>query len=98
MRPVFGTTTITTAGTEQQITASAGIKVKALLFKARVQNTGYIYVGHSSAVTATNGLQLSAGESVSMDFGEKGTEHVDVFYVDCSVNGERVDWVFIYEI
>ena len=94
----MGTTTVTTAGTEVQVRNVAAEKVRAISFKARVANTGVIYVGGDSAVSSTNGYTLSAGESVSIDYGDRGGEDAKTFWVDCSVNGERVDWILITDI
>ena len=100
MHTEWRTTTVTTAGTEVQVAAAdTGLRVRAVLFKARAANTGLIYVGGDNTVSSTSGFTLSAGESVSLDFGpEKGSEPATSFWVDSSVNGERVDSIFIYEI
>lgn len=40
--------------------------IKGVIIKALNGNTGTIYVGNSSGVTSSNGLELGAGESISL--------------------------------
>lgn len=80
-----GKTTVTTAGT--RVTLAASQAVKSVAIKALVANTGTIYVGNAS-VSSANGLQLAAGESVSLDIGSLNTVNLD-----SSVNGEGVTYI-----
>jgi hypothetical protein len=80
-----GKTAVTTAGTRVVLTSSQAIQ--SVTIKALSTNTGIIYVGNSS-VASTNGLQLLAGESVSMDIANLTTVNID-----SSVNGEGVTYV-----
>ena len=80
-----GKTTVTTAGT--RVTLAASQAVRSVTIKALPTNTGIIYVGNSS-VASTNGLQLSASESVSMDISNLNTVNLD-----SSVNGEGVTYL-----
>ena len=77
-------TSVTTAGTRVQMPTFA---CQSVTVKALVANTGLIYIG-GSTVSSTNGFQLSAGDSVSMDIS-----NVNVLYIDSSVNGEGVSWI-----
>jgi hypothetical protein len=82
-----GKTTVTTAGTRVPLgssTPTASVTVKAL-----AANSGTIYVGNSS-VSASNGFQLAAGDSVSMDISNLATINID-----SSVNGEGVTYIYI---
>jgi hypothetical protein len=82
--PTSGRTLVTTAGTRVQLATGT---ITSVTIKALSSNTGTIYIG-TSTVTATNGFQLGAGESVSMDIGTLG-----VLYIDSSVNGEGVTYL-----
>lgn len=80
-----GKTTVTTAGTRVALASSQAIK--SVTIKALRTNTGSIYVGNSS-VASTNGFELRAGESMSMDISNLSTVNLD-----CSVNGEGVTYL-----
>lgn len=82
-----GKTNVTTAGT--RVTLAASQVVTSLTIKALSTNTGIIYVGNAS-VASSNGYQLSAGESVSIDLANLNTVNLD-----CSVNGEGVTYIAI---
>lgn len=82
-----GKTTVATAGT--RVTLAASQAIQSVTIKALSTNTGFIYVG-SSAVASTNGLQLQAGESVSMDVANLNTINID-----SSVNGEGVTYLAV---
>lgn len=82
-----GKTTVATAGT--RVTLAASQTVKSVTIKALATNTGTIYVG-SSTVAASNGLQLAAGEAVSMDIANLNTVNID-----SSVNGEGVTYAAV---
>ena len=77
--------TVTTAGTRVALAASQA--VRSVCIKALAINTGYIYVGDSS-LSSTNGFQLLAGESVSLDISNLNT-----IYIDSSVSGEGVTYI-----
>lgn len=80
-----GKTTVTTAGT--RVVLAAAQAVKSVTIKALSTNTGLIYVG-SNAVASTNGFQLSAGETISMDIADLNTVNID-----SAVNGEGVTYI-----
>lgn len=80
-----GKTSVTTAGT--RVTLAAAQAVKGVTIKALSTNTGFIYVGNAS-VAAANGLQLRAGESVSLAIANLNTVNLD-----SSVNGEGVTYL-----
>ena len=65
-----GTTTVSTAGTEQQISNTAN-RVLWLKAKALAANSGITYLGVSD-VTATNGYELSAGNEIEINFADVG--------------------------
>jgi hypothetical protein len=80
-----GKKTVTTAGTRVALASSQA--VKSVTIKALSANTGVIYVGDSS-VSSANGLQLLAGESISLDIANLNTVNLD-----SSVNGEGVTYI-----
>lgn len=80
-----GKTTVTTSGI--RVTLASSTTVKSVTIKALSTNTGIIYVGNSS-VASTNGLQLQASESVSIDIANLNTVNID-----SSVSGEGVTYI-----
>lgn len=84
---INGKKTVTTAGT--RVTLAASTTVKGVTVKALAANTGLIYVGDTS-VASTNGFQLSASESVSMDIANLNTVNLDA-----AVNGEGVTFIAV---
>ena len=78
--------TVTTAGTAVQLQTSANL---SLTIKALAGNTGLIYVGDST-VDSSTGLELSAGDSVSLAISQN-----NVIWLDCSVNGEGVSVIAV---
>lgn len=91
-----GTTTVSTAGTEQQLSDTAN-RVLWLKAKALAANSGIAYLGVSD-VTATNGYELSAGNEVEINFKDVGgTIAFSSLYVDVATNGDKVCWAVILE-
>jgi len=91
-----GTTTVSTAGTEQQISNTAN-RVLWLKAKALAANSGIAYLGVSD-VTATNGYELSAGNEIEINFKDVGgTVAFSSLYVDVATNGDKVCWAVILE-
>jgi hypothetical protein len=82
-----GKTTVTTAGT-RVVLASAQV-ITSVTVKALAANTGTIYVG-GTTVASTNGFQLAASQSVSLDITDLST-----IWLDASVSGEGVTYIGI---
>lgn len=82
-----GKTTVTTAGTRVVLASSKNIK--SVTIKALSTNTGFIYVGDTT-VSSSNGFQLSAKDSISMDISNLTTVNID-----SSVNGEGVSYMWV---
>lgn len=82
-----GKTTVATAGS--RVTLASSQAVRSVTIKALSTNTKLIYVG-SSAVAASNGLQLAANESVSLDIANLNTVNLD-----SDVNGEGVTYIAV---
>lgn len=82
-----GKTSTVTAGTRVVLAASQ--TVVSVTIKALITNTGLIYVGNST-VAASNGFQLSAGETVSFDL-----TNLNTINIDSSVSAEGVTYFAI---
>ena len=91
-----GTTTVATSGTEIQI-SNVTNKVRWIQLKALAANSGISYLGVSD-VTTTNGYELSAGNTLELNFGEHGgTIAFSTFYLDVASSGDKVSWVVILD-
>ena len=91
-----GTTTVSTAGTEQHI-HNTNRRVLWLKAKALAANSGIAYLGVSD-ITATNGYELSAGNEIEINFREVGGSVLaSTIYVDVATNGDKVCWAVILE-
>ena len=91
-----GTTTVSTSGTEQQLSNTAH-RVLWLKAKALAANSGISYLGVSD-VSTTNGYELSAGNEIEIDFkGAGGSVAFSSIYVDVASNGDKVSWAVILE-
>ena len=96
MRVASGITNVGTAGTAVQV-SNVTSRVKYVEFKALAANSGLAYVGESD-VSASNGFELSAGNTKVMNFGEfGGSGPANVFYVDVATNNDKVSWSMILE-
>jgi len=91
-----GTTTVSTSGTEQQLSNTAN-RVLWLKAKALAANSGIAYLGVSD-VSTTNGYELSAGNEIEINFREIGGSVVfSSIWVDVASNGDKVSWAVILE-
>lgn len=87
-----GSKTVTTAGTAEALSSSS-VKVVWVTIQAKLDNTGYIYVG-ASTVSSTRGIVLQAGDSFTFQTVERRyTYDLSKIYIDASVSGEGVVWV-----
>lgn len=82
-----GKTAVAVAGT--QVALSASTVIKSVTIKALSTNTGIIYVG-ASTVSSADGFELNAGDTVSLD-----VDNLADVYVDSSVNGEGVSYIYV---
>lgn len=86
-----GTTTVSTAGTEVQLSNTTN-RVRWIKVKALAANSNKVYLGVSD-VTATNGYELSAGNEIELDLiSAGGTVAFNVFYLDAAANGDKACW------
>lgn len=89
-----GQTNVATATTPVQLTAASTAHVPdgvVVTIKAKAGNTGRINVGNSStnALTATGVyFGLTAGQSISLQVSDLSS-----VWLDCTVNGEGVEWI-----
>jgi len=86
-----GQKTVTTAGTAVALGGQAANG--PLMVKALDTNTGVVALGNDGAddVTVSNGLRLSAGDSVVFEY----VSHLADLYLDAAVNGEGVSWILL---
>ncbi len=82
-----GKNTVAAAGTQEALASSQA--VKSVTIKALASNTGLIYVGNSG-VSSTDGFELSARDSVSLDITNLAT-----VYIDSAVTGEGVTYIAV---
>ena len=96
MRLDAGITNVSSAGTSVQVNNVTN-RVKQVQFKALAGNSGLAYVGVSD-VSASLGYELSAGNTVSLNFGEfGGSVPANIFYVDVATNNDKISWLMILE-
>ena len=96
MRLDAGITNVSSAGTRVQVNKVTN-RVKKVQFKALAGNSGLAYVGVSD-VSASLGYELSAGNTVSLNFGEfGGSVPANIFYVDAATNNDKISWMMILE-
>lgn len=96
MRLDAGITNVSSAGTRVQVNNVTN-RVKQVQFKALAGNSGLAYVGVSD-VSASLGYELSAGNTVSLNFGEfGGSVPANIFYVDAATNNDKISWMMILE-
>lgn len=82
--------------TALQLTATATpITPDGIALRSDPANTGYLFVGSSSAVTAgtsdaTDGFPMKPGET--LHFGKSLSQDVSYLYVIASTTGQRIFW------
>jgi len=91
MAALSGQNTVTTAGTAEAL--GDQIINAPLMIKALDTNTGVVAIGNDGAndVTTSNGLRLSAGDSIVFEF----IGNLANLYVDSAVSGEGVAWLVL---
>lgn len=90
--------TVATAGSRQQVT-STSTPCESIIFQGFPTNTGYIYVG-DSVVASGRGIALEAKQTFTaapekLDDGGSNLLDLSDFYVDSSVNGEKVKICYV---
>ncbi len=89
-------TDIPTAGTQIQLGAALSLttrKITSIFMRADPNNAGNAFVGDLN-VSATNGIPLQPGESVSVDYttDKGGSELLGYWWGDVAVNGDNIIW------
>ena len=92
MAIVSGTVTVTSAGTAQQAPDKGN--VYAIIFKARQDNAGKVFVSDSS-VSTSNGWELAPGEA-SPQLILVDAVSTTQFYADAEVSNDQVDFFGVY--
>ncbi len=85
---ISGTIKVTAAGTRAQ--AAGKENVRSVVFKARADNTGNIYLGGSD-VSSTDGMTLVPGESIQLQIQEAIS--TSQFWADSDNNNDQVDFI-----
>lgn len=92
LKPKAFRKTITTAGTRERLT-TADRSIPAVVIQALTANTGIVYVGDSE-VSATNGLELSAGDSITLENDDLGNADAKIslkdIWLDVSISTDGV--------
>ena len=91
-----GTTTVSTSGTEQQLSNTTN-RVRWIQVKALAGNSGLVYLGVSD-VSASNGYELAATNTIEINFADSGgTVAFSSLYVDAASTNDKVCWSVILD-
>jgi len=97
---LHGSVTVTAAGTAVPLSAGTSLASKAaawVLIQAGRNNTGRIFVGDSTVSSSSFGLELGAGDSLSMPpCLAPNTYNLSSIFVNAANNGDLV--TFLYEV
>ena len=85
---ISGTMKVSSAGTRVQAVHKGN--VRAVVFKARADNTGDVYLGGND-VSSTDGMTLSPGESIQVSLANP--ESTSQFWADAASNNDQIDFV-----
>ena len=100
LKPHCFLSTVAAAGTEERLTDS-GIRVPAVILQAIRGNTGYVYVGDNQVSSTNYGIDLGAGDPVTISSEDFGMGKADIslkdIWLDVSVSGDGVS-VFYLEM
>ena len=88
MSVVSGTIKVTASGTRVQ--AAHKNNVRTVVFKARSDNTGDIYLGGDD-VSSTDGMTLAPGESIQLQLANPAS--TSQFWSDAANNNDQVDFI-----
>lgn len=97
-----GVVTVTTAGTEVQM-STTDLFVKKLIVRPAAANTGNIFLGNngSGAVALGSGLEFEPADpalvidGIDID-GRSDSFNLKDMWVDSSVNGEKLSYIYFY--
>lgn len=87
-RPDTINTTVSSAGTQQQIgTSGGGPVVEEAIFRPNVGNSGIIYIG-AADVSSTNGFPLKDGDSLKIKNPDGEPVDLSLWWIDTDTSGE----------
>lgn len=85
--PVNGTRTVTTAGTRVQLSVTS-VPCIDLIIQNPSGAVGKIYIGGVN-VASSNGIQLTAGQAMPVDYN-----NLNKIYLDADNNGQSVVYMY----
>ena len=85
---ISGTIKVTAAGTRVQATHKGNFKT--VVFKARADNTGDVYLGGDD-VSSADGMTLTPGESIQLQLANGVS--TSQFWTDAANNNDQVDYI-----
>lgn len=88
---------VTTAGTEVPLVASAISNVIKVIITAPAANTGNIYVGDVN-VSATRGIEVVKGTSYVIDAPQNELLDLGAMWVDAATNGDDFQVTYLAKI
>ncbi len=85
--------TVTAAGTQEQLSTTVGW-VSQVIIRAKVGNTGAIYVGRSTVSSSNPPLEAGASITLNSPIRQPIIQLTDI-WIDSAVNGEGVDVYYV---
>jgi len=97
-RPVGLLKTVTTAGTQEQLTTNDK-KVRAVTIQAKPANTGRVYIGDNTVSSTNYGIYLDSGMDYTINaeiMGDAaGLISLKDIWLDVSVGAEGVSYLYL---
>ena len=91
------TTTVSTAGTEVQLSNTTS-RVSWIKVKALAGNSNKVYLGIAGSITASLGYELSAGNEIEINFSDiGGTIVFNTLWADAATNGDKLAWIALVD-
>ena len=91
------TTTVSTAGTEVQLSNTTS-RVSWIKIKALAGNSNKVYLGIAGSITSSLGYELSAGNELEINFAELGGTIVfSTLWADAATNGDKLAWIAVLD-
>lgn len=93
--PTGGSKTVATAGTGEAL-LGASTTVLMVYVRAKATNTGDVYIGDSGVdKDSSQQIVLAANQAISFSMLPSYTLDLNAVYVDVSVSGEGVDYLYL---
>ena len=91
------TTTVSTAGTEVQLSNTIS-RVMWIKVKALAANSGIAYLGIAGSITSALGYELSAGNEIEINFADIGGSILfSTLWADAATNGDKLAWIAVVD-